>query len=110
MNQLQAQYNAQAAAGAGAATLNALQTQIETTQSKVDSANVKTEALQSAYQGVFNPSAINTQIIQPAGAPKATGSNRRSTLEAGVLIGLVAGGLIGLGLAVWIDLRARQAQ
>jgi capsular polysaccharide biosynthesis protein len=110
VNQLQGQYNAQAAAGAGAATLNQLQTQIEAAQSKVDSANVKTEALQSAYQGVFNPTAINSQIIQPAGAPKATGSNRRSTLEAGVLIGLVAGALLGLGLAVWIDLRARQAQ
>jgi hypothetical protein len=31
-------------------------------------------------------------------------------LEAGLLIGLVAGGLIGLGLAVWIDLRARAAR
>ena len=62
----------------------------------------------AAYSGVFNPTAINSQIIQTAGPPKATGSNRRSTLEAGVLIGLVAGGLLGLGLAVWIDLRARQ--
>jgi uncharacterized protein involved in exopolysaccharide biosynthesis len=110
VNQLQGQYNAQAAAGAGAAALNTLQTQIEAAQSKVDSANVKTQALQAAYEGVFNPTTINTQIIQPAGAPKATGSNRRSTLEAGVLIGLVAGGLLGLGLAVWIDLRARQAR
>ena len=94
---------------APAPPLNPLQTQIEAAQSKVDSANVKTEALQSAYKAC-STHRINSQIIQPAGAPKATGSNRRSTLEAGVLIGLVAGGLLGLGLAVWIDLRARQAQ
>ena len=72
---------------------------------------MQTEALERAPTTVsINPAAINTQIIQSAGPPKAMGSNRRSTLESGVLIGLVAGGLIGLGLAVWIDLRARQAQ
>jgi hypothetical protein len=59
---------------------------------------------------VYQPTAINSQIIQSAGPPKDMGNNRRSTLEAGVLIGLVAGGLLGLGLAVWIDLRARQAR
>jgi ferric-dicitrate binding protein FerR (iron transport regulator) len=92
---------------AGAAQV---QDQINAAQAKHDTAKVQADALNEAYSGVYQPTAINSQIIQSAGPPKDMGSNRRSTLEAGVLIGLVAGGLLGLGLAVWIDLRARQAQ
>lgn len=106
LNQLQPTLAAQTTA-AGTAQVQA---QINAAQAKHDTAKVQADALNAAYSGVYQPSAINSQIIQSAGPPKATGSNRRSTLEAGVLIGLVAGGLLGLGLAVWIDLRARQAR
>jgi capsular polysaccharide biosynthesis protein len=106
VNLLQGQY---ANAGSAAAQA-AVQTQLDAAQSKVDSATVKAQALEDAYKGTFDPTAINSQVIQPVGRPQATGNNRRSTLEAGLLIGLVAGGLIGLGLAVWIDLRARAAR
>jgi capsular polysaccharide biosynthesis protein len=106
LNQLQPSLAAQTTA-AGAAQV---QDQINAAQAKHDTAKVQADALNEAYSGVYQPTAINSQIIQSAGPPKDMGSNRRSTLEAGVLIGLVAGGLLGLGLAVWIDLRARQAQ
>ena len=106
LNQLQATLAAQTTA-AGA---DQVQTQINAAQAKHDTAKVEADALADAYSGVYQPTAINSQIIQSAGPPKDTGNNRRSTLEAGVLIGLVAGGLLGLGLAVWIDLRARKAQ
>jgi capsular polysaccharide biosynthesis protein len=88
----------------------AVQSQIDAAQAKVDSESIKVSALEDTYKGVFQPTEINSQILQTVGAPQATGSNRRSTLEAGVLVGLVVGGLLGLGLAVWIDLRARKAQ
>jgi capsular polysaccharide biosynthesis protein len=107
VNQLTGQYNANAGNTPAQA---ALQIQLDAAQAKVDSASVKAQALVDAYKGTFDPTAINSQVIQPVGQPKATGNNRRSTLEAGLLIGLVAGGLIGLGLAVWIDLRARAAR
>ena len=86
-----------------------MQAQINAEQAKHDEAKVNADALGDAFSGVFDPTAINSQIIQPAGAPQATGRQpASSTIEAGVLIGLVAGGLLGLGLAVWIDLRARK--
>jgi capsular polysaccharide biosynthesis protein len=92
------------------AGIDQVQAAINAEQAKHDTAKVQADALHDAYSGVYQPTEINSQIIQPAGGPTATGSNRRSTLEAGVLIGLVVGGLLGLGLAVWIDLRARRAQ
>ncbi len=106
LNRLQASLPAQPNDGAR----DVVQGQIDAEQAKHDTAKVEADALADAYAGVYQPTEINSQIIQPAGGPTATGSNRRSTLEAGVLIGLVAGGLLGLGLAVWIDLRARRAR
>jgi hypothetical protein len=90
--------------------LASVQEQLNTAQTEVAAATVKTDALNAAYQGTFSPSALNSQVIQPAGAPIATGNNRKSTIEVGILVGLVVGGLLGLGLAVWIDLRARSRQ
>ena len=97
-------------AAAGANPTPGQQDQINAAETEVAAAKVKADALDEAFKGTFNPSAINTQVIQPAGAPTATGDNRKSTIQAGVLIGLVAGGLLGLGLAMWIDLRARSRQ
>ena len=110
VNGLRQQYTANQAAGASASSLADLQTKVNIAQTEVDAAQLKKDALAATYNGVFNPTALNTQILQRVGAASATGSNRKSTLEAGLLIGLVAGGLLGLSLAVWIDLRARAHQ
>ncbi len=97
------------AAGRAAAALSDLQQQVNAAQTVVDGNQVKVTALSDAYSGVFNPTAINTQVLQVIGPPIATGSDRKSTLEMGLLVGLVAGSLFGLGLAALIDLRARRA-
>lgn len=107
VNSLRGQYAAQLNAGAGATTLDDLQTKVNVAQTEVDAAQVKKDALAATYSGVFSPTALNSQVLQRVGTAAATGNNRKSTLEIGVLIGLVVGGLLGLGLAVWIDLRAR---
>jgi uncharacterized protein involved in exopolysaccharide biosynthesis len=92
------------------AGLDSVRSQINDAQAKHDTAKVQADALHDAYSGVYQPTAINSQILQSTGAPKATGSNRRSTLEAGVLVGLVAGCLLGLVVAMMIDLRPRKAR
>jgi capsular polysaccharide biosynthesis protein len=107
VNSLRQQYAAQLNGGAAAATLDDLQTKVNVAQTEVDAAQVKKDALAATYNGVFSPTALNSQILQRVGTAAATGNNRKSTLEMGVLVGLVLGGLLGLGLAVWIDLRAR---
>ncbi len=107
VNSLRQQLTTQTAAGAPAATLDDLQTKVNIAQTEVDAAQLKKDSLAATYSGVFSPTALNSQILQRVGTAAATGDNRKSTLEIGVLFGLVAGGLLGLGLAVWIDLRAR---
>ena len=84
------------------------QAKVNSAQTEVDAAQVKLNALSAAYSGVYSPTAIDTQLLQRVGTASATGSNRRSSLEIGVLVGLVAGGLFGLGIAVVVDLRARR--
>ena len=76
-------------------------------QTEVDAAQLKKDAVAAAYNGVFSPTALNSQVLQRVGAVSTAGNNRKSTLEIGVLVGLVVGGFLGLGLAVWIDVRAR---
>ena len=83
------------------------QADINAAQTDLDAATLKADALEDTFRGVYNPTAINTQILQSVGPPEATGNNRKSTLEASLLVGLVVGLLIGLGLASLIDLRAR---
>lgn len=107
LNSLRGQYTAQLNGGASAATLDDLQTKVNIAQTEVDAAQVKKDALAATYNGVFSPTALNSQVLQRVGTAAATGDNRKSTLEIGVLVGIVVGGLLGLGLAVWIDLRAR---
>ena len=105
---LQAQYTQQQNSGTGAAALAALQQQVNAAQAAVDGFQVKVNALSAAYSEVFNPSVLNTQVLQVVGNPKATGSDRKSTLQLGLIAGLVAGCLLGLGLAALIDWRARR--
>jgi hypothetical protein len=95
-------------AGPGGLAADNIQKEINVAQTQVDGLQVKLNALSSAYSGVYNPTAINTQVVQRVGNAEATGSNRRRTIELGVLVGLVGGVLIGLGLAVWLDLHARK--
>jgi hypothetical protein len=97
------------AAGSAPSVLTSLQQQVNAAQTEVDGNQVKVGALSAAYSGVFNPTAMNTQVLQVVGNPKATGSDRKSTLEIGLLAGLVAGCLVGLGIAALIDVRARRA-
>ena len=107
LNSLKGQYTTQLNGGAAASTLDDLQTKVNVAQTEVDAAQVKKDALAATYNGVFSPTALNSQVLQRVGTATATGNNRKSTLEVGVLVGLVVGGLLGLGLAVGIDLRAR---
>jgi hypothetical protein len=97
----------QLAASSGTAAQN-IQKQVNLTQTQVDGLQVKLQALSSAYNGVFNPTAINSQVVQRVGVAHATGDNRRSTMQIGLLIGLFVGGLLGLALSVWLDLQARR--
>jgi len=107
VNGLRDQYAAAQAARASGQTLDDLQTRLNLAQTEVDAAQVKKDALAQTYNGVFSPTALNSQILQSTGAPAATGSNRKATIQFGLLAGLVAGGLIGLGIGVWSDLRTR---
>jgi hypothetical protein len=94
--------------GASGTALDNIQKQINLAQSQVDGLQVQLAALSSAYNGVYNPAKINTQVVQRVGDAEQTGSNRTRTIELGALVGLVAGALIGLGLAVWLDVQARK--
>jgi hypothetical protein len=98
----------QQVSGVSGTALDNIQKQINLAQSQVDGLQVKLDALSSAYNGVYNPSKINTQVVQRVGDAEQTGSNRTRMIELGALVGLVAAGLLGLGVAVWLDLQARK--
>jgi hypothetical protein len=69
----------------------------------VDTDRFKLNALGNQYAAEFNPSMAIQEAISPLGGAAAQGGNRTAHIEIGGIAGLVAGVLIGLAIAAFMD-------
>jgi hypothetical protein len=79
-------------AAIGAARLQLIAAKSDTLQKKL-----QLDGLGATYANAVSGQGARSDL-SPLGAASSTGNNRRSTLEIGVLAGLVGGALLGLGL------------
>jgi capsular polysaccharide biosynthesis protein len=101
LKSLQNQLNQQ-----GANAPRSLEDQIVAAQTAVDADRLDVNSLASDYEGTLSPGRLNEQVVQRVGKADATGNDRMAFLEIALLVGLVAGVLVGIALAALIDARA----
>ncbi len=82
-----------------------LNTQIAQAQTQADTARMKATAYLNQYQQAVPPLQTQQEMVQQIGQATYTGSNRASYTEAAGLGGAVAGLVIGLAGASFIDSR-----
>ncbi len=88
-----------------AAQEQALNRRIADWQTKADLAKADANVYLNQYNSAVPPLAIQQEMVQQIGKATATGSNRKSYIEAGGLAGAVGGLVIGLALASLVDAR-----
>jgi hypothetical protein len=82
-----------------------LNTQIAQAQTQADTARMQATAYMNQYQAALPALSAQEEMVQPVGQATYTGSNRNSYTEAAGLGGAVAGLVIGLAGAAFIDSR-----
>ncbi|MHB8504221.1 MAG: hypothetical protein ACYDEN_00615 [Acidimicrobiales bacterium] len=103
---LQNQINALPASASS--TIGTLDSQLASVQADIDAQQLKANALSAQYQNVYSPLQQEEDTVQISSAAAPSGSDRKSFLEMGVLAGLLAGAVIGLGIAAVRDLRRQK--
>ena len=82
----------------------ALTAQQQTLAAAAETARLRVDTLESAYTGTVQSQAVSS-LLEPLVTATSASNNRSSNLQIGAFVGLVAGIIIGLGLAT---LRANQ--
>jgi uncharacterized protein involved in exopolysaccharide biosynthesis len=86
--------------------LAALNKQAASIQAQISTAELQATALSNQYQSQYSPDQADADTVKVSSPGSATGSDRKTFLEIGVLGGLVGGAVVGLALAVAADVRA----
>ncbi|GEM_PF-3822103 len=82
-----------------------LDSQIAQAQTLANTAGMQATAYMNQYQAALPPLSAQEEMVQPVGQATYTGSNRASYAEAAGLGGAVAGLVVGLAGAAFIDSR-----
>ena len=84
-----------------------LREQLIAAKTTVSVDTVKRDALAADYAGAYTPADLNSQVLQPVGTASDSGNDRIRFLQIALLVSLVAGLLVGVGIAVLVDRRPR---
>jgi hypothetical protein len=82
-----------------------LEAQIAQDQTQADTARIQATAYMNQYQAALPPMQAQEEMVQPVGQATPGGNNRDSYIEAAGLGGAIAGLVIGLAGASFIDSR-----
>jgi hypothetical protein len=89
-------------AATGGPARSPLQAELVQASAAVDTDRFKLNTLGNQYAAEFNPN----QAVYPLGGAAAQGGNRTTHIEIGGIAGLVAGVLVGLAIAAFMDVAA----
>jgi hypothetical protein len=101
LNQLQAKV-----AATGGPTRSPLEPQLVQASAAVDTDRFKLNTLGNQYGAAFDPNMAIQGAVSPLGGAAAQGGNHTTHIEIGGIAGLVAGVLVGLAIAAFMDVRA----
>jgi capsular polysaccharide biosynthesis protein len=93
-------------AATGGPTRSPLQAELVQASAAVDTDRFKLNTLGNQYAAEFNPNQAIQEAVYPLGGAAAQGGNRTTHIEIGGIAGLVAGVLVGLAIAAFMDVAA----
>ncbi|HLH46096.1 MAG TPA: hypothetical protein VKV25_02990 [Acidimicrobiales bacterium] len=91
--------------GGSASVVAALQRRIVSLRMTVSADQLQAGAVSGQYENDYSPFTAEEQVLQVASPAGSATSDRKKSMEIGLVVGLVAGFLIGVGAATRRDLR-----